>query len=217
MMQKFKKVVPLIIVATSVLLTPITTARAESLCGDVNKDGVVDSSDASIVLDMYAKSSTGSAYLDEEKLKAADVNGDGAVDSSDASRILELYAINSTGGEITEVPTITATLKTKETDEKEETEETFDITISLDKEIVLYQNKRKAVKYTMEVKNIGGKPGYVRQLAEKIPQGLTFEKKENVKYGWIIEPDGSITTEYLKDNLLQPGETAEVEVIFNYS
>ncbi len=214
MMLKFKKKVVPIIVVTGVLLTPITTARA-GLCGDVNEDGAVDSSDASIVLDMYAKSSTGSVYPDEV-VKAADVNGDGAVDSSDASRILELYAINSTGGEITEVPTITATLKTKETDEKEETEETFDITISLDKEIVLYQNKTKAVKYTMEVKNIGGKPGYVRQLAEKIPPGLTFEKEENVKYGWIIEPDGSITTEYLKETLLHPGDVAVVEIVFSY-
>lgn len=214
MMLEIKKMVVSIGVATSVLLTPITTARA-GLCGDVNEDGAVDSSDASIVLDMYAKSSTGSVYPDEVDFKAADVNGDGAVDSSDASRILELYAINSTGGEITEVPTITATLKTKETDEKEETEEIFDITISLDKEIVLYQNKTKAVKYTMQIKNIGGKPGYVKQIEEKIPQGLTFVEEN--KYGWILQPDGTVITEYLKDKLLQPGETAEVEVIFNYS
>ena len=67
------------------------------LLGDVNKDGKIDSTDASAVLAEYAASQTGgelTLYID-----AADVNDDGLVNSSDASAILEYYAKASIGEE----------------------------------------------------------------------------------------------------------------------
>jgi len=67
--------------------------------GDVTGDGLVDSADASMILDDYAKASTsGQHLLSADKLKLSDVNGDGLTDSSDASAILDYYSYISTGG-----------------------------------------------------------------------------------------------------------------------
>ncbi|MBQ6945778.1 MAG: hypothetical protein IJN43_15880 [Ruminococcus sp.] len=66
--------------------------------GDINGDGVVDSSDASAVLAEYSTIQTGGAStLSDEQIKSADVNEDNVVDSSDASEILRYYADLSTG------------------------------------------------------------------------------------------------------------------------
>lgn len=70
--------------------------------GDVNADGSVDASDASLVLAEYAKIQTGgAAAFTEVQHKAADVNSDTVVDASDASKILAYYAMVSTGKEPT--------------------------------------------------------------------------------------------------------------------
>ena len=67
--------------------------------GDIDGDGAVNSSDASLVLREYALIATGEApTFSEAQNTAADVNGDNAVDSSDASVILAYYAYTSTGG-----------------------------------------------------------------------------------------------------------------------
>jgi hypothetical protein len=68
--------------------------------GDVNNDGVVDSNDASMVLEEYAAASTGAAgkFGEREKI-AGDINADGIIGSDDASAILGYYAAVSTGGE----------------------------------------------------------------------------------------------------------------------
>ena len=66
--------------------------------GDVNSDGAVDSSDASLVLSEYASVQTGNAssFTESQKL-AADVNDDGDVSATDASAILAYYADAATG------------------------------------------------------------------------------------------------------------------------
>ena len=68
--------------------------------GDINGDGMIDSSDASLVLAEYAKIQTGEdeTFTKEQNI-AADVNKDGVIDSSDASKILSYYAMVSTGKE----------------------------------------------------------------------------------------------------------------------
>ncbi len=76
-----------------------TEPAGDYLLGDVNRDGTVDSNDASELLSMYAQMSTGGEPISEETLKIADVNFDGMADSSDASLILEYYAYISTGGD----------------------------------------------------------------------------------------------------------------------
>lgn len=72
--------------------------EVDAMLGDVNEDGMVDSSDASLVLAEYAKIQTGGAgEFTNIQYKAADVNNDNVVDSSDASKILSYYAMVSTG------------------------------------------------------------------------------------------------------------------------
>ena len=72
---------------------------AIGLLGDVDDDGAVNSSDASLVLREYALIATGEAPAFSESQKiAADVNADSVVDSSDASTILAYYAYTATGG-----------------------------------------------------------------------------------------------------------------------
>ena len=67
--------------------------------GDVNGSGTIDSSDASCILEFYARQSTGSTKLfTMEQESAADVNNDFLADASDASCILEYYSYISTGG-----------------------------------------------------------------------------------------------------------------------
>ena len=84
---------------TTTTTPPPTTTEPAYLLGDVNEDGSVDSSDASIVLAEYALLQTGKEpILTKKQSLAADVNKDEAIDSSDASNILGYYAYISTGG-----------------------------------------------------------------------------------------------------------------------
>ena len=74
-----------------------TDEPADTL-GDINNDGSVDASDASLVLAEYAKVQTGgNQTFTESQTNAADVNKDDVIDASDASKILAYYAAVSTG------------------------------------------------------------------------------------------------------------------------
>lgn len=67
--------------------------------GDINEDGNIDASDASLILAEYSALSTGtSSLICDELIPIADVNSDGFIDASDASEILEFYSFSSTGG-----------------------------------------------------------------------------------------------------------------------
>lgn len=83
----------------NVKFTLVPNVKQNSLLGDINGNNIVDSSDASNVLAVYALVSTGKeSGLTAEQAKAADVNGDGVIDAADASLILAYYAHISTGG-----------------------------------------------------------------------------------------------------------------------
>ncbi|MBR5513554.1 MAG: leucine-rich repeat protein [Ruminococcus sp.] len=84
--------------STTTTTTPPVTTEPYFILGDINADGSVDSSDASLVLAEYAKIQTGGAgEFTKTQLESADVNNDNVVDSSDASKILAYYAMVSTG------------------------------------------------------------------------------------------------------------------------
>lgn len=73
--------------------------------GDVNGNGEVEVSDASKVLEYYAKRSAGytdttfqdNPELEEKVVKMADMNGDNEINVADATLILEFYANTSAG------------------------------------------------------------------------------------------------------------------------
>ncbi|MBO4876743.1 MAG: leucine-rich repeat protein [Ruminococcus sp.] len=71
------------------------------IVGDTNGDNITDANDASEILSLYAKLSTGNGDVSEKAKKAGDVNKDGLLDSADASLILEFYAAASTSSDIT--------------------------------------------------------------------------------------------------------------------
>jgi len=56
--------------------------------GDVNRDGLINSTDKDLVLNYYVSSSE----LDDEQMYLADVNKDGTVDNVDALAINKMYS-----------------------------------------------------------------------------------------------------------------------------
>lgn len=81
--------------------TDLDVMRAEfDAVSDVNQDGVVDLSDATLVLTLYAQKGAGlesTVPLQQSANIDADVNGDGVVDISDATSVLTQYARNGAG------------------------------------------------------------------------------------------------------------------------
>ena len=45
---------------------------------------------------------------------------------------------------------------------------------------------------------------------------MKFVEEDNKEFGWKLDKDGVITTDYLKDTILNPGESAEVTVILTW-
>ena len=48
------------------------------------------------------------------------------------------------------------------------------------------------------------------------PKGLEFKAEDNKKYGWVKEGNDKVTTRALETVLLQPGQSAEVEIVFRW-
>ncbi len=68
-------------------------------------------------------------------------------------------------------------------------------------------------KFVIKVTNEGEIAGYAKELIDYIPEGLKFDPKDNPLWR---EEDGKVLTDQLKDTLLQPGESAEVEIILTW-
>ena len=89
---------------TTTTASPVTTttsAVTEKTLGDMDGNGILDAVDASKMLAVYAKYSTGAAAPTEEDTAVADVNKDGYIDAVDAAKVLAYYAHTSTGGKLT--------------------------------------------------------------------------------------------------------------------
>jgi len=71
-------------------------------------------------------------------------------------------------------------------------------------------------KYQIKVENRSEIPGYAKEIKDHIPAGLKFVEEDNKEFGWKLDKDGVITTDYLKDTILNPGESAEVTVILTW-
>ena len=68
-------------------------------------------------------------------------------------------------------------------------------------------------KYQIRITNEGEIAGYATEISDYIPEGLEFNQADNPLWK---EVDGKIVTDQLKDTLLQPGESATVEVILTW-
>ena len=68
-------------------------------------------------------------------------------------------------------------------------------------------------KYQIRITNEGEIAGYATEISDYIPEGLEFNQADNPLWK---EVDGKIVTDQLKDTILQPGESATVEVILTW-
>ncbi len=95
MKKTFKDIISLFtsaIMIVSVVTASIVCASAEKyLPGDVDMNGVLDSSDALMIM----RYSVGLIQLSKEQIEIADTNGDGMVDSNDALSVLQTAVFSS--------------------------------------------------------------------------------------------------------------------------
>ena len=68
--------------------------------------------------------------------------------------------------------------------------------------------------YKIRITNQGEIAGYATEITDYIPEGLSFVQEDNPL--WTKTGDNTIATRALEGTLLQPGESAEVEVIFTW-
>lgn len=68
-------------------------------------------------------------------------------------------------------------------------------------------------RYKIKVTNEGEIAGYATEISDYIPAGLRFDAADNPDWQ---EVDGKVVTDKLKDTLLQPGESAEVEILLTW-
>ena len=68
--------------------------------------------------------------------------------------------------------------------------------------------------YGITITNEGDIPGYATEITDYVPEGLRFETEDNPL--WTDEGNNVISTKQLENTLLQPGESATVEVILTW-
>ena len=68
--------------------------------------------------------------------------------------------------------------------------------------------------YTIKVTNEGEIEGYAKEIKDRIPEGLEFYQEDNPN--WKVLEDGIVTTDALADTLLQPGESATVQIALRW-
>ena len=68
-------------------------------------------------------------------------------------------------------------------------------------------------RYQIRITNEGEIAGYATEISDYIPEGLEFNQADNPLWQ---EVDGKVVTDQLKDTLLQPGESATVEIILTW-
>ena len=76
--------------------------------------------------------------------------------------------------------------------------------------------KKTTVKfvYSIKVLNEGEVAGYATEVKDYIPSGLEFKAGDNPD--WTLQKDGTATTDKLKDTLLEPGQSAVVEITLTW-
>ena len=68
--------------------------------------------------------------------------------------------------------------------------------------------------FGIKITNEGDIPGYATEIKDHVPEGLRFVAEDNPD--WTDEGNNIITTRKLEGTLLQPGESAVVEVILTW-
>ena len=104
-----------------------------------------------------------------------------------------------------------------------ETETGYDGTENPEPIVKVELNKKKLSKtevkyvYSIKITNEGEIEGYAKEVKDRIPDGLAFFEEDNTQYNWKILENGIVTTDYLKDTLLKPGESAIVPIVLRWT
>ena len=104
-----------------------------------------------------------------------------------------------------------------------ETETGYDGTENPEPIVKVEINRKKLDKtevkyvYSIKITNEGEIEGYAKEIKDRIPDGLAFFEEDNTQYNWKILQDGIVTTDYLKDTLLKPGESAVVPIVLRWT
>ena len=69
-------------------------------------------------------------------------------------------------------------------------------------------------RYSIRITNEGEIAGYATEITDYVPEGLRFIVEDNP--GWTDEGNNIISTRLLENTLLQPGESADVEVVLTW-
>ena len=69
-------------------------------------------------------------------------------------------------------------------------------------------------RFSIRVTNEGEIAGYAKELIDYIPEGLEFVPEDNPE--WEVTEDGRVITTQLADTLLEPGESATVEIVLKW-
>ncbi len=69
-------------------------------------------------------------------------------------------------------------------------------------------------RYSIRITNQGNIAGYAKEITDYVPEGLKFVAQDNP--GWTDEGNNVISTKLLADKLLQPGESADIEVLLTW-
>jgi len=79
---------------------PINISVSDRMLGDIDNDGKITGSDATMILSAYTNiSSSGESKLTKEQEIAADIDADGIITGSDATLLLRYYTALSSGEE----------------------------------------------------------------------------------------------------------------------
>ena len=70
--------------------------------------------------------------------------------------------------------------------------------------------------YKIMVMNEGEIAGSATEITDYIPQGLEFNAEDNAAFGWEADGEGKVKTRCLDGIVLQPGESATIEIVFRW-
>ncbi len=103
-----------------------------------------------------------------------------------------------------------------------ETETGYDGTENPEPVVKVELNKKKLDKtevkyvYSIKVTNEGEIEGYATEVTDRIPEGLAFYEEDNKQYGWKVKENGIVTTDYLKNTLLKPGQSTVIQIVLRW-
>ena len=73
------------------------------------------------------------------------------------------------------------------------------------------ENTTVIITYKIVVRNIGKEPGYVKNIIDYIPAGMSFESELN--RGWYLSQDNNLYTTSMANKEILPGEEEEIELV----